>query len=315
MNTNNTFLTGTVANPFAGLEEFRGTGLFNATVARQQLLRPFPAFGDITTSVNDGKSWYHAGQFSLNKRFSKGYTVQAAYTWSKWLQATEYLNASDAKPTKMISDQDVPHRLSFSGMYSLPIGRNREFLSSANWLMNAILGGWQIGGNVQLQSGFPVGNFGDGFLKGGELDIPSAQRNTNHWFNTSSFQSFYDWPSFLPTGVTPTTATTAQINAAQSAANTAATPVFHLRTLPLRFSSVRRDYIKNVDLTLLKDIHIRETMKVQLRFEALNAFNEPYFPGPTLGYTSSTFGAINVLTTANQENYARRIQLGAKFIF
>jgi hypothetical protein len=315
MNANNTFLTGTVTNPFAGLEEFRGTGLFNATVARQQLLRPFPNFGDITTSVNDGKSWYHAGQFSLNKRFSKGYTVQAAYTWSKWMQATEYLNAGDPLPTKMISDQDVPHRLSFSGMYSFPIGKNRAFLSNANWLTNAVLGGWQLGGSVQLQSGFPVGNFPDAFYRGGEIDIPSAERNTSRWFNTAAFQSFYDWPSFLPSGVTTTTATTAQINAAQTAANTAASPVFHLRTLPLRFSTVRRDYIKNVDLTLLKDIRIRETMKVQLRFEALNAFNEPYFPGPTVAVNNSTFGAINVLTTSNQENYARRVQLGAKFIF
>lgn len=325
MNANNTFLTGTVANPFAGLEEFRGTGLFNATIARQQLLRPFPAFGDITTSVNDGKSWYHSGQFSVNKRFSKGYTVQAAYTWSKWMQATEYLNPGDPLPTKMISDQDVPHRLSFSGMYSLPIGKNRAFLSNANWLTNAVLGGWQIGGSVQLQSGFPIsfGSFntgngntsGDFFYVGGDLDIPSDQRTTDRWFNTTAFQSFYNWPSFLPSGVTPQTATTAQINAAQTAANTAATPVFHLRTQPYRFSTVRRDYIKNVDLTLLKDIRIRETMKVQLRFEALNAFNEPYFPVPQVAPANSTFGAINVLTTSNQDNYARRVQLGAKFIF
>jgi hypothetical protein len=325
MISNNTFLTGTVASPFAGLEEFRGTGLFNATVARQQLLRPFPAFGDITTTNNDGKSWYHSGQFSLNKRFSKGYTVQAAYTWSKWLQATEYLNAGDEKPTRMISDQDVPHRLSFSGMYSLPVGKNREFLSGAGWLTNALLGGWQIGGSVQLQSGFPIafGSFntgngntaGDLFYVGGELDIPSNQRTTDRWFNTAAFQSFYNWPSFLPAGVTSESATTAQRNAAQTAANTAASPVFHLRTLPYRFNTVRRDYIKNVDLTLLKDFRIRETMKVQLRFEALNAFNEPYFPAPQVAPNNTTFGAINVLTTSNQDNYARRVQLGAKFIF
>ena len=312
MNANNTFLTGNVTNPFAGLPEFAGTNFFNPTIARQQLLRPFPAFGDINTTNNDGKSWYHSGQFRLDKRFSKGYTIGAAYTWSKWIQQTEYLNAGDAEPTKMISDQDVPHRISISGQYSLPFGKSRYFLENANWLTNAIVGGWQIQGVVALQSGFPVGNFGDAFYRGGELDIPSAERTTDRWFNTSAFQSFLDWPTFLPTGVTPTTATTAQINAAQTAANTAASPVFHLRTLPLRFSSVRRDYIKNVDLSLIKDIHIRERMKVQLRFEALNAFNEPYFPTPVVSQTAANFGQISA---SNQENYARRIQLGAKFIF
>ena len=312
MNANNTFLTGNVANPFAGLPEFAGTGLFNPNVQRQQLLRPFLAFGDVNTTVNDGRSWYHAGQFRLDKRFSKGYTVGASYTWSKWIQQTEYLNAGDPEPTKMISDQDVPHRLSVSTLYSLPFGKNREFLSSSNWLTNALVGGWQLQGVVELQSGFPVGNFPNAFYRGGSLAISSEERTTARWFNTSAFQSFLDWPSFLPAGVTPETATTTQRNAAQTAANNAATPVFHLRTLPFRFSSVRRDYIKNVNLSLLKDIHIRESMRVQLRFEAINAFNEPYFPNPVLTQTAANFGQISA---SNQENYARRIQMGVKFLF
>ena len=53
------------------------------------LKQGFSEFGDINTTNNDGRSWYHAAQFSLEKRFSKGYTVQASYTWSKWLQATD----------------------------------------------------------------------------------------------------------------------------------------------------------------------------------------------------------------------------------
>jgi hypothetical protein len=144
MNSNNTFLTTAVTNPFAGL--LPGTGLNNATIARSQLLRPFPGFTDILTTNNDGQSWYYAGQFSLQKRFSEGYTVQAAYTKSKWTQATEYLNAADEQPTKMISDQDSPHRLAFSAMYEFPFGRNQRFLSSPSWLSNAIVGGWQVGG-------------------------------------------------------------------------------------------------------------------------------------------------------------------------
>src|SRR6185369_13858522 len=86
-----------------------------------------PDFGTVTTTNNDGKTWYHSAQFSLNKRFSKGWGLQAAYTWSKWLQATEYLNAGDAKPTKMISDQDIPHRFSMSGFYELPFGKGKQF--------------------------------------------------------------------------------------------------------------------------------------------------------------------------------------------
>src|SRR5258705_8009659 len=141
MNANNTFLTANVTNPFQGL----GTSLNNATIAFSQLVRPFPEFLDILTTNNDGKSWYYSGQFSLQKRFSKGYTVQMSYTKSKWTQATEYLNSGDANPTRMISDQDVPHRFALSAMYSLPFGKGERFASSGNLLSNAIVGGWQLG--------------------------------------------------------------------------------------------------------------------------------------------------------------------------
>jgi len=292
MNSNNTFLTTNVANPFAGL--FPNT---NAQIQIQQLLRPFPQFGDVLTTNNDGKSWYYAGQFSLQKRFSQGYTVQMSYTKSKWTQATEYLNQADQSPTKMISDQDSPHRFAASAMYSLPFGKGEKFASTANRVTNAIIGGWQLGGTVTLQSGFPVAfgaynlttavTSGDIFYNGGALSIPSDQRTTARWFNTGAFTTVLNNNS------------------------TNATPVFHLRTLPYRFSPVRRDYIKNVDLTLKKDIAINETMKVQLRAEFLNAFNEPYFLAPTTGPTATNFGQI----PSPQDNYPRRAQLGLKFIF
>jgi hypothetical protein len=252
----------------------------------------------VLTTNNDGKSWYYSGQFSLQKRFSQGYTVQASYTKSKWTQATEYLNSGDAFPTRMISDQDSPHRFALSAMYSLPFGKGERFASSGSWLTNAIVGGWQIGGTVQLQSGFPVAfgaysittavTSGDIFYNGGQLSIPSNQRTTDRWFNTSVFTSLLN------------------------ATSTNATPVNHLRTLAYRFPGVRRDYIKNLDMTLKKDILLRESMKIQLRFELLNALNEPYFPAPVTSPSASNFGQISA---SNQDNYARRAQIGLKFLF
>src|SRR5581483_11315916 len=80
MNAINSNLTTSLTglNPFVGLIPNA-----SANTTRGALLRPFPEFGAITTTNNDGKSWYNSGQFSLQKRFSKGYTVQASYTWSK----------------------------------------------------------------------------------------------------------------------------------------------------------------------------------------------------------------------------------------
>jgi len=160
-NTNNTNLSATVRSPFCNTVSgsacasgalYTGAG---GTISRRQLLLPFPEFGTITTSNNDGTTIYHSAQFSINKRFSKGYGVQAAYTWSKWLQATEYLNAADPKPTKMISDQDIPHRFSMSSFFELPFGKGQTFFSHASRLADAVIGGWQIEGTFSYQSGFP----------------------------------------------------------------------------------------------------------------------------------------------------------------
>ncbi len=303
-NTNNTNLGAAVRSPFCTNVTgstctsgalYTGAG---GTISRRQLLLPFPEFGSITTTNNDGETWYHSGQFSLTKRFSKGYGLQAAYTWSKWLQATEYLNAADLRPTKMISDQDVPNRFSMSGFYELPFGKGHPYFSHAGRLADALIGGWQIEGTYTYQSGFPVAFANDAFYVGGNISLPKSQRTLSSWFNTSAFVSIV--------GGTPT------CGANPTGSANCATPVDHLRTLPLRFSAVRIDATNNVDLGLRKDIHLRETMKVQLRMEFINAFNHPLFPGPVVSPGSATFGQV---TASNQNNYARRAQLSVKFIF
>lgn len=285
----NTYLAQLVPNPFSGMPEFAGTNFGSATIARSQLLRPFPAFGDITTTNNDGKSWYHSGQFSLNKRMSHGYTVGLSYTWSKWLQATEYLNAGDARPTKMISDQDSPHRLAVSGIYVLPFGKGNAFLSNANGVVDRIVNGWQLQGVYTFQVGFPIGFTTDLFYNGGDISLPENQRTSARWFNTAAFT-----------------------NVLNGGTTTTAAPTAHLRTLPFRFNDVRRDNINNVDFSLLKNVAINERMRIQIRFELINAFNEPYFPAPAVNPTQTTFGTV---APSNQDNYARRAQFGLKFLF
>jgi hypothetical protein len=239
----------------------------------------------------------------LQKRFSKGYGLQFAYTRSKWTQQFEYLNAADPKPTKMISDQDIPNRFSMSGFYEFPFGKGKTFLSNANRFVDAIVGGWQIEGTYVYQSGFPVAFASDAFYLGGPISIPKSQQTLTHWFNTNAFVN-----------VLGTTLPTCQ-SAPTGSAN-CATPVNHIRTLPLRFADVRTDPINNADLGLRKDIRINETMKVQLRMEFLNAFNHPLLNGlalmPVVNPSSATFGQT---TASNLQNYARRAQLSAKFIF
>jgi hypothetical protein len=295
MTSNNTLLGASVSNPFAGLSQFAGTSFANATIARSQLLRPFPAFGDINTTVNDGKSWYNSGQLVISKRLANGFQGQLSYTFSKWIQQTEYLNAADPRPTKMISDQDVPHRLAMNFTYALPFGKGAFFASDASPVLNGVIGGWQITGVYQYQSGFPIAFGTDLFYNGGNIAIEST--NVSAWINTSVFTSVLNNTS------------------------TNATPVSHIRTLPLRFSNVRRDTISNVDLSLLKDIRFTESMKLRFTFELFNAFNQPYLQAPNtnpttaISYASGVWNGFGTVSGATQDNYARRAQVGIKFLF
>ena len=86
----------------------------------------------------------------------------------------------------------------------------------------------------------------------------------------------------------------------------------HLRTLPLRFGDVRIDAINNMDIGLRKDVQLRESMKLQFRVEFINALNHPLFPAPAVNPGAASFGQVSA---SNQNNYARRAQLMAKFIF
>ena len=295
MTANNTFLTGSVTNPFAGMVP--GTSLNNATVARSTLLLPYPAFGTINTTNNDGKQWYNAAQFGLQKRFTGGYSIGVAYTRSHWMQQTEYLNASDANPTKMISDLDAPNRLSVNGIFALPFGKGHKFGGSATGLLDAFIGGWQIQGNYTYQSGFPVVFGTDLFYTGTDpvngSDIKLDHPTPSQWFNTAVFTSILNDTS------------------------TNASPVNHLRTLPLRFADVRSDTLNNIDLSVIKDIRFSGGVRVQLRAEFTNAFNHPYLAAsarsaPVVNPNSLTFGQV---TNSNQANYPRRAQVGVKVIF
>jgi Carboxypeptidase regulatory-like domain len=294
MNANNTFLGASVKNPFAGL--LPGSSYNNPTIARSQLMRPYPEFGDINTTNNDGKSWYNSAQVSLRKRFSQGYTLGVSYTYSHWEQATEYLSATDPLPTRMISDLDVTNRLSISGIYELPFGRGKHFLTDASGVLEGFVGGWQVQGVYTYQTGFPVQFNSDIFYNGSDAangsDIAISSPTIQEWFNTDVFTSILNSTS------------------------TNATPVNHLRALPFRFDTVRADSINNVDMSILKDVALGGDFRIQVRLEFINLLNEPYVATGNgqivVGPTSTTFGQV---TASNQQNYARRAQVGVKLLF
>jgi len=181
-----------------------------------------------------------------------------------------------------ISDQDVPHRIAFDWIYQLPFGDGRKYLANGHPVLGKIVGGWEVTGAWTLQSGLPLNLTSDYFLTG-DPTLSSDQQTLQRWFNTAAF----------------VTASAAQ-------------PVFHLRTNPIRFPSLRAPRQDNVDLSLIKDTKIHENQVLRFDAQALNAFNHPLFPAPNLSVTAAQFGVISAST---QANYPRRLQLELKYIF
>jgi hypothetical protein len=263
---------------------FRGTNpIYGANISRANLLRPYPHFGSIAVEEPIGYTWYHSLQVRAEKRLSQGFTVQGAYTWSKLMEAVQFLNATDPMPYEAIGSLDRPHRIAISGIWELPFGRGRRLARDVPGAVNALIGGWQLNGIVIFQSGQAL-NFGNVIFNGDPNDIalPSSQRNADRWFNTDA--------GF-------------ELNSARQLGS-------NLRTFPLRFSGLRGDSQNRWDLSALKNFALYESVRLQFRAECFNALNKTNLNNPNTSPTSSAFGRITGTTSQ-----ARTFQFALKLEF
>lgn len=292
------FLTANVINPFRGLAP--GTSLDGDTIQRQQLLRPFPQFGNIRTRRNNGSSTYHSGQLRIEKRFSRGYTLLAGYTWSKLLERVSFLNPTDTQFEKRISASDAPHRFVISGIWQIPFDKKHGLGSRVGRFGQAVLSGWQVGGIWQMQSGRPL-DLGNVFFAGNPNQVGTniSGSTIDRVFDTSGF--YFTDAAVQTNGV---------VDAAKQRNDPRIRLANNIRSVPSRLPGFRSQALRLCDLSLIRNFRFNETTSLQLRAEFLNAFNHPQFSDPNLDPASSSFGKIT-----SQANLPRNIQLAIKLIF
>jgi hypothetical protein len=256
------YLSQSFPNPLYGTNSIYGTN-----TSRSGILRPYPQFGSVTVLEPVGYSWYHALQVRAEKRLSHGYTMQLSYTWSKTMDATEFLNSSDPVPYRSISAMDRTHRIVFSGIWEVPVGRGRSYGGNMPKVANFFAGGWQLNMVMQRQSGPPLA-FGDVWtLFTGDptkVALPKDQRSVDRWFNTDAGFNR---------------------NSSQQLSS-------NIRVSPLRFGGIRGDGQARWDFSAIKTFGITEKLNMQFRAECLNAWNHPNLFTPNTTPTSSTFGMI-----------------------
>ena len=297
-----TALTASVTNPFYGNG---GVGVVGtAKVQASQLLLPYPTFSTINYQFDDNdKAKYYSMIVKVQKRFTNGVTFLSAFTWSRnWDESSagagNTLNSGAVAPQNpynmaaeyAFSNVDSPLRWTTSFSYDLPFGKGKKFVNSSNLVVSNVVGGWSVNATSIFQTGFP-------------LQI-SQSKNYNSTFGYASQR-----PN--ATGISPVTSGSLEqrlgdyINPA--AFSTA--PEFTFGNIS-RTIAMRGPGQANWDMSLFKTFTIKERIKSQFRFEALNAMNTPLFYAPNVSFGSSTFGQIT-----QQANFSRELELALRFAF
>ncbi len=296
------YYTERIPNPMAGL--LPNSGLNTATIVRQQLLYAYPQYTQVTLqSVPIGRQDYHALQTRLTRRFANGYMFQAGYTWGKTLESVSVLNNQDidlanlrnTKLEQRLWDYDMPHKFTIQSIYELPFGKGKPIWSNAGSIANNIIGGWNISGQWLIQSGF-IMNFpnaapialGSAAWDNAKREAVAKEAGRSYW--DVSYDKWFDTSKFP--------------RQAQQA--------FTQRNFPTRFPDVRAQGANSVELSLYKQFTFKERVRWQIRADAYNAFNHPWFGQPqSVDVTNARFGYLQ----ADMNNETRIIALVMKILF
>ncbi len=273
-------LTQLVPNPFYGIPGVAGTIGTSKTIQTQQLLLPYPEFGNINYYTQQGYSNYNALQVELERSMSNGLTLQTSYTWSKTIDGLAPLNQGDPVPERVISAFDRPNIFRFMALYELPFGTGRHFGSTLPTVPRLLISGWQVEGMTFIQSGTPL-PWGDVLFNGNIADIPVASQSPDQMFNVNAGFDRNPKDQLL----------------------------YNLRTFPSYLSGIRSNTETDTDFSVIKNTALKEGLTLQFRAEGYNLFNQHFFTTANTTPTNTAFG------TTQTASSPRSVQLGFRIMF
>ncbi len=278
--------------PFKTLTFVPGTKLTPSSTDAIVQSQTFPV-STINLLENTAQSWYDAGYVNVRRRYSRGLSLLANYTYSKNLSdAPDFRSPMDESAIPQNNSNlraekgpgcDVRHRFALSNVLDIPAYRRNEWLRllTQNWHFTTI---------YQVQSGMPftISVFGDTANSGTVLGENPIRANytgqpifgpgthtADKWFNTAAF-------------ATP--------------------PAF-------TFGNVGRNSIygprmQSLDIALARSFRVSERIGVQLRGEAFNALNHANLGTPNRFVNTPQFGTITMAMTPGRE-----LQVSARMSF
>lgn len=254
-----------------------------------QSLRPYPQYLNATHLTNDSNSFYNALQTSVKRRWSEG-ILSIAYTWAKVTDdidgpstSSGIQNIYNLKAEHGIASFDVPHRFVTNFVYRLPLGARGKFLTKIP-VVSHVIGGWELSAVGEFQVGLPLSaaqaNNTGGFTGTQRANQIAAaalagdQRTLARWFNTDAFT---------------------------------VAPAFTSGNAP-RFQFYGPG-MENWDASLMRNIMLREKLRLQLRGEFYNVLNHPNFRNPNTTLGNVNYGKITA------DNGPRNIELAVRLFW
>ncbi len=302
-------------------------GLAGGTIFYPTTTKANPQVANTTSWFSQGISNYNALEVDVRRSFSNGLQFRGTYTWSKNLDNGSAWNTSVSANTPAFvsvpgnlgldygpAATDIRHLASLNGTYDLPFGRNRRFASHLSPAADKAVNGWSLSAIADIQTGFPFSpQLGYNPTGSGDTrnpvrpDInPNFKGNlyphtVTQWFNPNAFS--------------------APLSTLSSSSAITGGAVGNLGR-----DTLTGPGLSELDLALLKNTQLRETVNLQFRAEFFNVLNHTnfatpnaitYASAPTLVsgvYTppsiSSTAGVITATSTTS-----RQIQFGLKLVF
>jgi hypothetical protein len=259
---------------------------------------PYPELGLIQAPEGNGKAQYNSFMAKAQRRFSLGATFLSSYTWAKAIDTGSAIRVHLGQALfpqdnhcvhceRGLSSFHSAHRFVSSGLFELPFGKGKRYLSGSG-IRDVLVGGWQAGSIVTLQSGFPfsallnaqrsntTGNISDRpNATGQSVSLPRGQQDPERFFNTAAF-------AIQPFG---------------------------------SFGNAGRNVVMGPgviawDFSALKNFKVHEAQQLQFRFEAFNLPNHPNWDMPGFLVDRVDFGKVRGTRTPMRE-----LQFGLKYVF
>ncbi len=267
-----------------------------------------PTYKNITVvTVNGHDSRYDSMQLLLQQRFSQGLSFRLNYTWSKALN--DYADFFDNGTVYYGFDKrrewaramgDHRHNLTLAGIYELPVGHRRRFLSSMHRVPDALFGGWKLNYIATLLSGFPInltyaGPWRPNVVPGRDANLPASERRPDRWFDPTAFS--------VPAPPCP----------APAIWNSTSQDVGRCMGSLAR-NAIDGPGFANLDLGISKLFRLKEGHSVEARLELFNATNHPNFFFNLTNRQGLFFNRANA-QVANGVHGMRQLQVGIRYSF